>query len=202
MPAVSASTLGHLEDDPPRFFMKILDRGEFVIENEQAFVKNSRLPDAVALDLRAQIGAINVARTRLDNLLEERGEELVADVMSRSIDLAERQVRNFISQLPDGEWGGEAFMDGVRVGDERICRVALKLSCENDFLCFDYAGSSDQVDAAVNSTLSARCRFRSAAIASSAKATLMERRPETMYRCCGARRSVVNATYSTQYFYC
>ena len=144
-----------LEDDPPRFFMKILDRGELVVENEQAFVKNSRLPDAVALDLRAQIGAINVARTRLDNLLEERGEELVADVMSRSIDLAERQVRNFISQLPDGEWGGEAFMDGVRVGDERICRVALKLSCENDFLCFDYAGSSDQVDAAVNSTLSA-----------------------------------------------
>jgi len=144
-----------LEDDPPRFFMKILDRGELVVENEQAFVKNSRLPDAVALDLRAQIGAINVARTRLDNLLEERGEELVADVMSRSIDLAERQVRNFISQLPDGEWGGEAFMDGVRVGDERICRVALKLTCENDLLCFDYAGSSDQVDAAVNSTLSA-----------------------------------------------
>lgn len=144
-----------LEDDPPRFFMKILDRGELVVKNEQAFVKNSRLPDAVALDLRAQIGAINVARTRLDNLLEERGEELVADVMSRSIDLAERQVRNFISQLPDGEWGGEAFMDGVRVGDERICRVALKLTCENDFLCFDYAGSSDQVDAAVNSTLSA-----------------------------------------------
>ena len=144
-----------LEDDPPRFFMKILDRGELVVENEQAFVKNSRLPDAVALDLRAQIGAINVARTRLDNLLEERGEELVADVMSRSIDLAERQVRNFISQLPDGEWGGEAFMDGVRVGDERICRVALKLTCESDFLCFDYAGSSDQVDAAVNSTLSA-----------------------------------------------
>ena len=144
-----------LEDDPPRFFMKILDRGELVVENEQAFVKNSRLPDAVALDLRAQIGAINVARTQLDNLLEERGEELVADVMSRSIDLAERQVRNFISQLPDGEWGGEAFMDGVRVGDERICRVALKLTCENDLLCFDYAGSSDQVDAAVNSTLSA-----------------------------------------------
>ena len=105
--------------------------------------------------MRAQIGAINVARTRLDNLLEERGEELVADVMSRSIDLAERQIRNFISQLPEGEWSGEAFMDGVRVGDERICRVALKLTCENDLLYFDYAGSSDQVDAAVNSTLSA-----------------------------------------------
>ena len=28
-----------LEEDPPRFFMKILDRGELIVENEQAFVK-------------------------------------------------------------------------------------------------------------------------------------------------------------------
>ena len=144
-----------LEDDPPRFFMKILDRGELVVENEQAFINNSRLPDAVALDLRAQIGAINVARHRLKELLDERGEELVSEVMTRSIDLAERQVRDFIRDLPDGEWAGEAYMDGVRVGDERICRVALKLTCDGDTLRFDYSGSSDQVDAAVNSTLPA-----------------------------------------------
>jgi N-methylhydantoinase B len=144
-----------LEDDPPRFFMKILDRGELVTENEQKFVNNSRLPDAVALDLRAQIGAINVARKRLDALLDERGTALVGDVMTRSIDLAERQVRDFIRNLPDGEWTGEAYMDGVRVGDERICRVALKLICDGDTLRFDYTGTSDQVDAAVNSTIQA-----------------------------------------------
>ena len=144
-----------LDDDPPRFFMKILDRGALVKENEKAFVDNSRLPDAVALDLRAQIGAINVARERLNDLLDERGETLVGDVMTRSIDLAERQVRDFIRDLPDGEWTGEAYMDGVRVGDERICRVALKLVCDGDTLRFDYTGTSDQVDAAVNSTLPA-----------------------------------------------
>ncbi|PPR10247.1 MAG: Acetophenone carboxylase delta subunit [Alphaproteobacteria bacterium MarineAlpha11_Bin1] len=144
-----------LDEDPPRFFMKIVDCGELVIKNEQEFVNNSRLPDAVALDLRAQIGAINVARTRLNELLDERGENLVADVMTHSINLAERQVRDFIRELPDGEWHGEAFMDGVRVGDERICRVALTLICNSDTLRFDYTGSSEQVDAAVNSTLPA-----------------------------------------------
>ena len=46
-------------------------------------------------------------------------------------------------------------MDGVRVGDERICKVALTLTCKDDTLHFDYTGSSDQVDAAVNSTISA-----------------------------------------------
>ncbi len=144
-----------LDDDPPRFFMKILDRGELVTESEQIFVNNSRLPDAVALDLRAQIGAINVATERLQALLDERGEDIVRDVMKQSIDLAERQIRDFIRTLPNGSWTGEAYMDGVRVGDERICKVALTLTCEDDTLKFDYTGSSDQVDAAVNSTISA-----------------------------------------------
>lgn len=144
-----------LDDDPPRFFMKILDRGELVAESERIFVSNSRLPDAVALDLRAQIGAINVATARLNDLLDDRGEDIVRDVMHQSIDIAERQVRDFIRDIPDGSWTGEAWMDGVRVGDERICKVALKLTCDGDTLRFDYTGSSDQVDAAVNSTISA-----------------------------------------------
>lgn len=144
-----------LDDDPPRFFMKILDRGNLVAESEQTFVSNSRLPDAVALDLRAQIGAINVATKRLNALLDDRGEDLVGDVMRQSIDLAEKQIRDFIRGIPDGEWTGEAWMDGVRVGDERICKVALKLTCTGNTLTFDYTGSSEQVDAAVNSTISA-----------------------------------------------
>lgn len=143
-----------LDDDPPRFFMKILDRGELVEESEQIFVNNSRLPDAVALDLRAQIGAINVATERLQVLLDERGEDIVRDVMTQSIDLAEQQVRDFIRSLPNGSWTGEAYMDGVRVGDERICKVALTLTCTDDTIQFDYTGSSEQVDAAVNSTIS------------------------------------------------
>ncbi len=142
-------------EDPPRFFMKIVDRGKPVREAEHTFVSNSRLPDSVALDLRAQIGALNVARERLRELLDERGRDLVRAVMKRSIDVAERRVRELVRELPDGSWNGEAFMDGVRVGDERICRVALTLRCDGDRLHFDYAGSSDQVDAAVNSTYSA-----------------------------------------------
>ena len=131
-------------EDPPRFFMKIVDRGKPVREAEHTFVSNSRLPDSVALDLRAQIGALNVARDRLRELLDERGRDLVRAVMKRSIDVAERRVRDLVRELPDGSWNGEAFMDGVRVGDERICRVALTLRCDGDRLHFDYAGSSDR----------------------------------------------------------
>ena len=142
-------------EDPPRFFMKIVDRGVPVAEAEHTMLANSRLPESVAIDLRAQIGALNVAGERLRRLLDERGDELVRAVMDRSIDIAERQVRDLLRALPDGSWTGAAFMDGVRVGDDRVCRVAVTLSSEGDSLHFDYTGSSEQVDAAVNCTASA-----------------------------------------------
>jgi N-methylhydantoinase B len=139
--------------DPPRYFLKVVDEGELVTEVERTFVTNSRLPDMVALDLRAQIGAINVVKRRLDELIAERGPEVVAATMRQAIDVAEAQVRDAIRKLPHGSWTGEAYMDGDRVGSDRIHKVALRLSREGDGLHFDYTGSSPQVDAAVNATL-------------------------------------------------
>ena len=141
--------------DPPRYFLKIVDRGEMATEVERTFVTNSRLPDMVALDLRAQIGAINVAKSRLAQLLDERGEDIVRSVMAHSIDVAELQLRKLIGVMPEGSWTGIAYMDGDRVGSESIHEVCLCLRREGKTLHFDYTGSSPQVDAAVNSTLSA-----------------------------------------------
>jgi N-methylhydantoinase B len=145
----------NLFQDPPRYFFKIVDQGELVRELEHTFVTNSRLPDMVALDLRAQIGAINAAKKRLLVLLDERGAPTVCAVMRQTLDLAERQVRDRIRRLPEGSWTGEAWMDGDRVGSERLHRVIVRLTREGDTLHFDFTGSSPQVDAAVNCTFHA-----------------------------------------------
>jgi N-methylhydantoinase B len=142
----------NLYQDPPRYFFKIVDQGEMVRELEHTFVTNSRLPDMVALDLRAQIGAINAAKRRLIELLDERGASLVRAVMRRALDLAERQLRDRILALPEGSWTGEAWMDGDRVGSDRLHRVMVRLTREGEVLHFDFTGSSPQVDAAVNCT--------------------------------------------------
>lgn len=141
--------------DPPRYFLKIVSDGEISTEVEHTFVTNSRLPDMVALDLRAQIGAINTARTRLQELIDERGAELIRQVMAQSIDTAEAQLKDAIGSLPQGRWTGHVYMDGPRVGSDEILEVKLALTREGDTLHFDYTGSSPQVDAAVNSTLQA-----------------------------------------------
>ena len=138
--------------DPPRYFLKIMDQGEPCPEVEHTFVTNSRLPEMVALDLGAQIGAINAAKTRIQALLEDEGCDRIRTVMERSIDVAEGQLRAAIADLPEGSWTGDAYMDGDRVGSDKIHRVALRLSREGRSLHFDFTGSAPQVDAAVNST--------------------------------------------------
>ncbi len=146
---ISARTL---YQDPPRFFMKIVREGRLVPEAEHTFVTNSRLPEMVALDLRAQIGAINACKKRLRALIAERGAATVRGVMQRAIDIAEAQVRGKLRQIPDGSWHGEAWMDGVRVGADELVRVVVALTRTGDKLVFDWTGSDAQVDAAVNST--------------------------------------------------
>ncbi len=141
-----------LFQEPPRYFLKIMERGELVREVEHTFVTNSRLPDMVALDLRAQLGAIHAAKQRLHALFDEYGEETITGVMRQSIDYAEQQVRRRIAELPDGTWSAQAFMDGDRVGSDRIHRVQVRLTKRGDTLAFDYEGSDPQVDAAVNCT--------------------------------------------------
>ncbi len=138
--------------DPPRFFLKMIDRGEPCPEAEHSFVTNSRLPEMVALDLGAQIAAINAAKGRIAALIEVEGAPRLRAVMARMIDVAESQLRAAIARLPEGCWTGGAYMDGDRVGSDRIHRVALTLSREGRNLHFDFSGSAPQVDAAVNST--------------------------------------------------
>lgn len=138
--------------EPPRYFLKVVNRGKLVREAEMTFALNSRLPEMVLLDLGAQIGAINVVKRRLGQLLEEKGVEVVLEVLAKAIDFAEEKLRRRISELPEGRWEGEVFMDGARVGSERLYRVAVAVEKREDELYFDYTGSTEQADGPVNCT--------------------------------------------------
>jgi N-methylhydantoinase B len=142
----------NVHQEPPRYFLKIVDQGKFSREVERTFMLNSRLPDMVALDLRAQVGALNVVKRRLTELCQERGVDVVLEVVNRSMDDAEVQLRERIAELPEGSWSTAVYMDGDRVGSKRIYKVALKLTKKGSEIFFDYSGTDLQCEGAVNST--------------------------------------------------
>ena len=141
--------------EAPRFFLKIVDKGAVSREVERTIVRNSRLPDTVALDLRAQIGAINVAKQRLRELIEERGVETVLSVIEISIDYAEERLREFFKEIPEGSWESDVYLDGDRVGSDKIYRIHVKLEKRGSDLYFDYTGTDPQAPGAINATSNA-----------------------------------------------
>jgi N-methylhydantoinase B len=136
--------------EAPRYFLRLAERGALRSDVERTFTTNSRLPDMVALDLRAQLGALNVARRRIDELIEEVGADVIEELLDRVVDDAEVALRDRIRALPDGTWRTEVFMDADHVGSDRIIRVKLELRKDGDGLVFDYDGTDRQSDGAVN----------------------------------------------------
>jgi N-methylhydantoinase B len=140
--------------EAPRYFLKIVEAGVLSREVERTFTANSRLSEMVAIDVKAQLGALSVVRERLLGLIADVGLPVVEEVLRRTVELSERRLRRRIAELPDGSWVTEVFMDGERVGSERIVRVRLRLTKAGDHLVFDYEGTDRQVQGAVNAPYS------------------------------------------------
>ena len=141
--------------EPPRYLMRVVRQGVPAVDAQHTFVTNSRLPEMAELDLQAQIGALNVAKARLAELVRRRGADVVDAVTATCIERSRRRLRERILELPDGVFHGQAWMDGDRIGSDRLVRVQVALRKDDDRLLFDYTGSDPQVDSAVNSTFHA-----------------------------------------------
>ena len=110
------------------------------------------MPKLVALDLRAKIGANNVAHERLRSLCQKYGADTVKAVMRKSMNDAEARLRAKLTELPDGTWTSVAHQDSARSGDRGIYKIVLTLTKTGDHLTFDFTGTDPQVDGLINCT--------------------------------------------------
>jgi N-methylhydantoinase B len=132
-------------DDPVRIPpIKIVDRGEIRRDVEALYLGMSRLPHLVALDLRAQISAGNVARARILELIETYGVEVVLAVMERVLNDSEAAIRQRLREFPDGTWRAVQHVDRANKSDSKIHRLFLALTKKGDRLIFDLRGSDPQ----------------------------------------------------------
>lgn len=133
--------------------VKIVEDGRLRTDVEEMYLRRSRVPKLIGLDLRAKIGANNVARDRLSTLIEKYGPDTVKAVMKRMMLDAETRLRNKLRSLPDGEWTSVAHQDGARSGDRQIHKIVLSMKKIDDRLVFDFTGTDAQVEGIINCTL-------------------------------------------------
>lgn len=133
--------------------IKIVEGGELRSDIEDAYLRRSRVPKLIGLDLRAKIGANNVAHEQLRQLVDKYGAGTVKAVMRRMMDDAEARLRTKLSSLRDGSWTTVAHQDGARAGDRNIHKIVLNMTKTDDRLIFDFTGTDEQVEGISNCTM-------------------------------------------------
>ncbi len=129
--------------------IKLIEGGRFRRDVEATYLKNSRLPDLLALDLRAKVAAAQVVKRRLLETFQEFGYETVQAAMADIIDYTERRLRARLRDLPDGVWRHRGYIEfGERIYD---CHVTM--TKEGDHLVFDFSETAPQAPAVINCTV-------------------------------------------------
>src|SRR2546426_653444 len=114
--------------------VKIVERGELRKDIEGVYLRASRKPYLVALDLRAQIAGNNTAKKRILHLIQRYGADVVKGVMRKIIDTAEQAFVAKLAKVPDGTWRERSYVEVAYVGDRKTYQVMLTmrklLSCD------------------------------------------------------------------------
>src|SRR3712207_610770 len=132
--------------------IKLVEDGVLRKDIEDLFLRRSRTPELLPLDLRAVIASANVARRRIYEMIERYGAPTVKAVMRRTMDESERLIRERIRELPDGIWRSEEYQEQSGAGDRGVYAVRLALEKTGDRLIFDFCATDEQAGV-INFTL-------------------------------------------------
>lgn len=148
--------------------VKLYDRGRVNDTLERIIALNVRVPDRVLGDLKAQYAAAQVGARQLAALVDRYGAEMMQRYMTEVIDYAERLTREEIRRWPKGTFTFADHIDDDGLSEAPIA-IKVAITVHEDSVTVDYAGSSPQVRAAINSTrsytnsctyLSVRCALK------------------------------------------
>lgn len=170
--------------DPTVFTpLKLVDQGRLRPEIEAMYLRQSRMPDMVALDMRAQIAGCRFAVGQMLELCDEYGPVVVKAAMRKVLDSCQESFREKLLRIPDGTWTEVHYVDEKLPGDRGTYRVQVNLTKSGDRIIFDNQGSEAQMEGPNGIT---KCAFGGAAVAALTPALLSEH----LYAIGGAYRQV------------
>jgi N-methylhydantoinase B len=129
--------------------MHLMRQGKPLPQIVRLIEKNVRIPDQVMGDIFAQVSSARLCDTRLMQILDEYGLDDLADLGRIILDRSERAVRDTIAAMPDGSYSDEVITDGFSTP----LTIRTTVTIKGEEMLVDFAGTSDQVAAGINSVL-------------------------------------------------
>ena len=134
--------------------IKLIVRGKLQDDVFRLLLSNVRTPDEREGDLNAQIAACHTGATRLREIVQRHGLARVQLVMDELQDYSEKLMRAFLTQVPNGRYEAEDFLDDDGAGSGPV-RIAVALTfapatAGKPIVTVDFTGSSPQVAGSIN----------------------------------------------------
>jgi N-methylhydantoinase B len=139
--------------------VKLYVAGQFRPDILAILQANSRLPGSLYGDLNGQVNALDLGIKRMDSLLDEYGDATVAEALAELKARAATLMRANITELPDGVYSAEDFLDNDGIVDQPL-KIALDITIAGDRMKLDFSRSSPACAGPVNiarSTAIASC---------------------------------------------
>ncbi|MDS9469731.1 hydantoinase B/oxoprolinase family protein [Paracoccus sp. MBLB3053] len=112
--------------------------------------RNSRAAQQLVSDIEAQIASARLGARRFAELLEKYGEETVFAAANQLMDYAERMTRQRISEIPDGDYTAEGWLDDDGRNRDQRLKIKVTIRVRGDEVEVDLTGSADQTPTAYN----------------------------------------------------
>lgn len=117
---------------------------------EAIIANNSRVPEVVLGDLRAQVGCTRLGVGRLAALCDEYGRDVVAAVMDSLIARAARRLAAELAAWPDGSAEAEGLLDHDGADRTKPIVIRVRVTKTGDRLGLDFTDSAPQAQGPVN----------------------------------------------------
>lgn len=115
---------------------------------------NVRVTEERRGDYYAQIAACRLGESRLGDMLEQYGADVLSAAFAGIVDRTAKRMRDAVRALPDGEYEFEDVMDDDGLGTVDV-PIRLKVTIKGAKAKFDFTGTSPQVRGNINITLNA-----------------------------------------------
>jgi N-methylhydantoinase B len=124
--------------------LKLIDAGRLREDVFELFARQSRLPGAVEMDMRAAIAGNETTRAKVLGLAERYGADTVKAVMRNTMDAAEALFVERLRSIPDGTWSQRGYAESAVPGDDAIYTYRINITKHGDRLIVDNAGTDPQ----------------------------------------------------------
>jgi N-methylhydantoinase B len=132
--------------------VKIYDRDGYRHDVVNLMISNTRAPEIAEGDLTAQVEATRVAERELVRLVERYGKDTVVTAFAEVQDYVEELTRQKVSELPDGIWETEDYIDQDPSAEEGLIPIKVKMTIDGDEVYYDLSGSHPVIGSFLNAT--------------------------------------------------